>query len=119
MKFSIAAAAIAATSSFVGVHASKSGKGPCSSSPKLEKFCNEEPANFAGTYKTCYQNTLRNAADGFGPSLTDHYCRGDPIVFGGSPPDEWVLEKKDQFGAYVGARAVLYPSEGGTLDWLQ
>jgi hypothetical protein len=34
-------------------------------------------------------------------------------VWGGD--GRWVLEEKDQFGAYVGARNVLYPSEGGTL----
>ncbi len=104
MKFSIAAAAIAATSSFVGVHASsstssssstsKSGKGSCSSSPKLEKFCNEEPANFEGRYNLCYQNVIRNAASG--PTGSIHQCFDETL---GLDYDR-VFTALDGYGAY-------------------
>ena len=107
MKFSIAAAAIAATSSFVGVHAStstsKSGKGSCSSSPKLEKFCYEEPANFEGAYNTCYSSALREAATGYDPPGTTgvfHFCLDGEGRNGelGSSGD--VFKKLDEYGAY-------------------
>ena len=101
MKFAIAAAAIAATSSFVGVHASsstssssstsKSGKGSCSSSPKLEKFCNEEPANFAGNYDVCYSNVIRNSASGFRDGVS-HRCDTDNL--------QAVFTALDSYGAY-------------------
>ena len=98
MKFSIAAAAIAATSSFVGVHAStstsKSGKGSCSSSPKLEKFCAEEAADFGGRYKVCYTNVVREAADLPRYNGAYHLCpngEGDSLE---------VFKPLDEFGAY-------------------
>ena len=98
MKFSIAAAAIAATSSFVGVHAStstaKSGKGSCSSSPKLEKFCYEEPANFEGTYHICYSNVVRSSATG----ILDGAI---PLCPDGKGADVEVFTKLDEFGAYT------------------
>ena len=98
MKFSIAAAAIAATSSFVGVHAStstsKSGKGSCSSSPKLEKFCYEEPANFEGTYHICYSNVVRSSATGFLNGAI-------PLCPDGKGADVEVFTKLDEFGAYT------------------
>ena len=101
MKFSIAAAAIAATSSFVGVgvHAStstsnsKSGKGSCSSSPKLEKFCNEEPANFEGTRKICYSNIIREAASGLQTGAY-HVCPN------GEGDSDVVFKPLDSYGAY-------------------
>ena len=93
MKFSIAAAAIASTSSFVGVHAStKSGKGSCSSPPKLEKFCAEEPANFEGTYNICYANVIREATIASG---VYHVCpngEGDSVE---------VFTPLDSYGAYT------------------
>ncbi len=92
MKFAFAAAAVAATSSFVGVHASKSsssssttstsksGKGSCSSSPKLEKFCNEEPANFEGSYSLCYQSVIRKSLSEVADGVY-HQCTGSgPIL---------------------------------------
>ena len=97
MKFTIAAAAIAATSSFVfvGVHASnsKSGKGPCSSSPKLDKFCNEEPANFEGTYKACYNTVIRNSANGRSNGAI-RFCADQQGVFSD------VFTPLDDYGAY-------------------
>ena len=98
MKFSIAAAAIAATSSFVGVHAStstaKSGKGSCSSSPKLEKFCYEEPADLEGTYNLCYASVLREATTG--PTGTFRFCPNGNDESGKGD----VFKKLDEYGAY-------------------
>ena len=115
MKFSIAAA-VAATSSFVGVvssssSTSKSGKGSCSSSsPELETFCNEKPANFEGTYKLCYQNVVREAAEGVpGPSGAFHFCEFPPNAF------ERVFDPLDEYGAYESA--IVHGVFDGQLDF--
>ena len=116
INIAAAAAAIAATSSFVGVHAStstssststsKSGKGSCSSSPKLEKFCNEEPVNFAGTYDLCYQQVIRNSASGY-KNGAFNIC-WDQMS---GPVFDRVFTPLDDYGAY--SAAVNHP--GGAL----
>ena len=73
----------------------------------MEKFCNEEPANFEGRYNLCYTNIVRNAA--IGPSGNFHFCVNEAGPFQDA---DLVFTALDEFGAYTVANyqdPVVFP----------
>lgn len=85
---------------------SKCSKSSCSSSPKLEKFCNEAPADFAGTYNICYANIVREAGIASGAY---HAC------LNGEVDSAEVFKPLDEYGAYESTLVVGGSILGGLV----
>ena len=86
---------------------SKSGSG---ASLPLEPYRYFEPADFEGSYKTCFATVIRNSTSSFGGEGTYHLCEGDPITMSIQK-----FTKTDGYGGYQSASEGV-PEEGITSD---
>ena len=89
---------------------SKSGSG---ASLPLEPYRYFEPADFEGSYKTCFATAIRNSASSFGGEGTYHLCEGDPITVSLQK-----FTKTDDYGGYQSTSEGV-PEEGIDLGSFQ